>query len=479
MAFVSGIYLLSNGRAHSEIGSHTVRFSTHKTQACPCRLRFTAQLGRSGRDMTEREAEIAAKIARLKGQRGMRAGPKSGPGPGSKTEISNADRADKGSESGLPQAADNRLDEDVDPTGVVENDCSDNSEGASSTRVKRTVPTTMPNTFDALPDWKKEEVLLKEMEAAETFLRTKAPIRMSSPTSVSSVTDTVLFPDEVETAGKAEKDSEARDGAADQTGTKHVPSAPSSRRSPEGEPGIAYKPKVKTWGVFPRPENISDAYGGGKNIPIGGKVIPRDDPDALRRDQEIQARLARYRKGQGIDMEREKKHEPEIAAALAQAEKCMTRALPYDAVRQLEAVQEYVSPRSQRGGDVYMNLALAYEATGQRELARTVYLKLKGSPFQHISRQAKRLLSGFDAMEKLRLKDDVHEDGLRVTSFTLPDVAAYTDKRYETAVFIPANLTKKQGDEKSANAQDHSVLAVVVVSLIALPIAFIVGKLLG
>lgn len=31
----------------------------------------------------------------------------------------------------------------------------------------------------------------------------------------------------------------------------------------------SYKPRVTTWGVFPRPSNISQAYGGGRNIRPG------------------------------------------------------------------------------------------------------------------------------------------------------------------------------------------------------------------
>jgi hypothetical protein len=30
-----------------------------------------------------------------------------------------------------------------------------------------------------------------------------------------------------------------------------------------------YRPKVSTWGVFPRPQNISQAFGGGRNIKPG------------------------------------------------------------------------------------------------------------------------------------------------------------------------------------------------------------------
>jgi hypothetical protein len=32
---------------------------------------------------------------------------------------------------------------------------------------------------------------------------------------------------------------------------------------------VEYRPKVATWGVFPRPQNISEAFGGGRNIRPG------------------------------------------------------------------------------------------------------------------------------------------------------------------------------------------------------------------
>ena len=38
---------------------------------------------------------------------------------------------------------------------------------------------------------------------------------------------------------------------------------------PQKEQSGAYKPKVSTWGVFPRPADISKAYGGGKTIQPG------------------------------------------------------------------------------------------------------------------------------------------------------------------------------------------------------------------
>ena len=38
--------------------------------------------------------------------------------------------------------------------------------------------------------------------------------------------------------------------------------------------GRVHKPKVATWGVFPRPQNISEAYGGGCLAALAGGVLP-------------------------------------------------------------------------------------------------------------------------------------------------------------------------------------------------------------
>lgn len=55
----------------------------------------------------------------------------------------------------------------------------------------------------------------------------------------------------------------------------------------------SYQPTVSTWGVYPRPGNISKTYGGGKTI---DPTKPLEDEDAKsRRDKEIKARLEKYR----------------------------------------------------------------------------------------------------------------------------------------------------------------------------------------
>lgn len=55
---------------------------------------------------------------------------------------------------------------------------------------------------------------------------------------------------------------------------------PSSSSSTGGvgvaEEGGAYRPKVTTWGVFPRPADISKAYGGGRNIKPGQELESKE-----------------------------------------------------------------------------------------------------------------------------------------------------------------------------------------------------------
>ena len=53
-----------------------------------------------------------------------------------------------------------------------------------------------------------------------------------------------------------------------------------------------YNPKVATWGVFERPANISEAYGGGRTIKAG---TPLEDAAATHaRKERMAAALARY-----------------------------------------------------------------------------------------------------------------------------------------------------------------------------------------
>lgn len=54
----------------------------------------------------------------------------------------------------------------------------------------------------------------------------------------------------------------------------------------------AYSPKIATWGVFERPANISETYGGGRTIKAGS---PLEDPAVTQaRKDRLSAALSRY-----------------------------------------------------------------------------------------------------------------------------------------------------------------------------------------
>eukprot|EP00884_Botryococcus_braunii_P017250 jgi/Botrbrau1/4208/Bobra.0044s0012.2 len=66
---------------------------------------------------------------------------------------------------------------------------------------------------------------------------------------------------------------------------------------------VEYRPKVATWGVFPRPQNISEAFGGGRNIRPGQEL--ESEADRKARDERVKAAMSAYRKQMGLDIDPE------------------------------------------------------------------------------------------------------------------------------------------------------------------------------
>lgn len=285
--------------------------------------------------------------------------------------------------------------------------------------------------FSQLPDWKKEEIMQQQIQEAETFFQ---PPTLPEP--------------------QADPDP----GPELQTEPDQQPSQDESQTQPQ-TPDQEYQPKVSTWGVFPRPKNISRQFGGGKKIAPGGVDLKSAESQA--RDKEIAEKIARYRKGVGTDLQTEQTHSAEITAALTAAENHLNKSRPQTAITELEAVAPYVSDRSRRGGSVLLTLALGYEATGQRASAKALYERLKRSPYPEISSKAKQLLAGFAAMATLRIEDDSSD--LRGPDFRLPDLNTM-DKRYETAV-LP---------DEAATAAPIPLLTNVILALVMLfPLALL------
>ncbi|KAK9741948.1 hypothetical protein RND81_03G139000 [Saponaria officinalis] len=74
-----------------------------------------------------------------------------------------------------------------------------------------------------------------------------------------------------------------------------------TEKNSEEESSELYKPKVSTWGVFPRPSNISETYGGGRTIRPGDTLETAEDRAA--KEAQTRKLLAAYKRKIGLNMD--------------------------------------------------------------------------------------------------------------------------------------------------------------------------------
>lgn len=193
-----------------------------------------------------------------------------------------------------------------------------------------------------------------------------------------------------------------------------------------------YKPKTGSWGAFPRPKDISKAYGGGRRV--GAGFSKEEDTES---NMNTQKRLQEYRRKVGIDVPTEKEHAAEIQEALQIGQLAMQRGVYATAVSALEKVTKWCSTNSPVGSKVFLELAMAYEATGRTKEAYQVYKTLTTCRMEDVKFNAKRLLYGLEAMEFMR---DVSSDFSRqkikntfIDTTGLANIAQNFDDVYQTA----------------------------------------------
>lgn len=201
----------------------------------------------------------------------------------------------------------------------------------------------------------------------------------------------------------------------------------------------SYRPANGGWGYFPRPKDISKAYGGGKLIGAGVSQSIEDQKRSQMQDEATKERLRRYREKVGIDVASERENKAEIKEALEIGQRAMQRGIYDVAVSALEKVTKYCSTNSKLGGKVFLELAMAYEAVGRSNEAIRIYTVLSNSRIEKVKINAKRLLVGIEAMQFMR--DDLKAEGFQRKKTTqtfidttgLGNIAQNFDKVYNTA----------------------------------------------
>jgi hypothetical protein len=158
------------------------------------------------------------------------------------------------------------------------------------------------------------------------------------------------------------------------------------------------RPSRGSWGYFERPKDISKAYGGGRRV--GAGYTKESDREASY--EQTRQRMQEYRIRMGIDVPSETEHAAEIEEAVKIAKLAMERGVYSTAVSALEKVTQWCSSNSKVGSQVFLELAMAYEAVGRTDEASQVYNKLTNCRIEEVKNNAKRLLYGLESFEFMK-----------------------------------------------------------------------------
>ncbi|XP_010512984.1 PREDICTED: uncharacterized protein LOC104788918 [Camelina sativa] len=216
-----------------------------------------------------------------------------------------------------------------------------------------------------------------------------------------------------------------------------------------------YKPKVSTWGVFPRPSNISKTFGGGRTLQPGDSVETAEE--RIAREAQTKKMLAAYKKSIGLNIDPKLKLECEKAIekgnSLMDSGK-LKEALPY-----YEKVMEKIVFKSELHGQAALQWSICQDSLRKEDKARGMYEKLLSHPNPGVSKKARQFMFSFQAMEMLKVKGSSYMEGN--TGY---------QNYFEAFVKDNVNYKAQEDNEREAMGIDETLLYVI---LLASPILMV------
>ncbi|KAJ4834992.1 hypothetical protein Tsubulata_019286 [Turnera subulata] len=210
-------------------------------------------------------------------------------------------------------------------------------------------------------------------------------------------------------------------------GTTPAPPVPESDSSQQQENSDVYKPKVSTWGVFPRPRDISKTntinrlgasdfvsivqllevvlsflchqFGGGRTIRPGDVIETAEERAS--KDERTRQLLAAYRKKIGstsIDPEVKLKCDK----ALEDGNSLMNSGKLKDALPYYQMVMDKLPFESELHGLAGLQWSICQDSLCRANDARLMYEKLQSHPNAEVSKRAKQFVFSFQAMEMMK-----------------------------------------------------------------------------
>ncbi|KAI3796438.1 hypothetical protein L1987_39109 [Smallanthus sonchifolius] len=160
-----------------------------------------------------------------------------------------------------------------------------------------------------------------------------------------------------------------------------------------------YKPKVSTWGVFPRPNNISKTYGGGKTI-RPGEVLETAESKAAKQARTRQL-IATYNRRMGLTIDPKLKAECE--KDFKDGDYLMEIGKLKDAIPFYEKVMDKLVYQSELHGLAALQWSICQDSLNRSNEARTMYEKLQSHPNVGVSKKARQFVFSFQAMEMMKV----------------------------------------------------------------------------
>lgn len=161
-----------------------------------------------------------------------------------------------------------------------------------------------------------------------------------------------------------------------------------------------YKPKVSTWGVFPRPGNISKTFGGGRVIRPGDQLETAEDKIA--KEKQTKELIAAYRKKMGFTIDAQTKLECE--KALRDGDSLMDSGKLQEALPYYEKIMKSVIFQSELHGLAALQWSICQDSLRRPNEARSMYEKLQSHPNVQVSKKARQFVFSFQAMEMMKVK---------------------------------------------------------------------------
>ncbi|KAH6824588.1 cytochrome C oxidase subunit [Perilla frutescens var. hirtella] len=152
-----------------------------------------------------------------------------------------------------------------------------------------------------------------------------------------------------------------------------------------------YKPKVSTWGVFPRPNNISKTYGGGRTLRPGEALETPEERAA--KEARTRQLIAAYKSQIGLNIDPKLKSECE--KALKDGDSLMDLGKLKEALPFYESVMEKMVFKSELHGLAALQWSVCQDSLSRTNEARVMYEKLQSHPSPRVSKKARQFYFSF------------------------------------------------------------------------------------